>query len=73
MRRTSHIDMLFGDSANRHGLLLAGRARDLVTLATSNRVVAEAAVRAGIGASGELTQRRRRHWRSCSTTCRWRH
>jgi hypothetical protein len=56
IRRTSHIDMLFGDSAGGHGLLLAGRARDLVTLATSSRVVAEATVRAGLGASGELAQ-----------------
>ena len=48
--------MLFGDGADGHGLLLTGSARDLVTLTTSGRVVAEATVRAGLGAFGELEQ-----------------
>jgi hypothetical protein len=54
IRRTSHIDMLFGEHADGGALVLAGSARDLVTMRTCTSVVGAASVRAGLGRFGQL-------------------
>jgi Protein of unknown function (DUF2889) len=52
IRRTSHIDMLVGEDP---GLVLRGRARDLVTTPAGDaRPVAQAAVTAGLDTAGTL-------------------